>query len=100
MARLDVHPMPGKGPGYVIDVQADLLSRLATRAVVPLLPEELAPPAIGDLNPIFEIRGKRHMLVPQSVAAVPVRELKRPVASLVEHRDAITRALDTLFIGF
>ena len=48
--------MPGKGLGYVVDVQADLLSRLATRTVVPLLPEEMAPPAIGELNPIFEVQ--------------------------------------------
>ena len=32
MARLDVHPMPGKAPSYVVDVQAELLSRLATHA--------------------------------------------------------------------
>lgn len=100
MARLDVYPIPNKGSGYLLDVQADLLSRLSTRTVVPLLPEGVAPPAIGDLNPTFEISGKRHVLVPQSLAAVPIRELKRPVASLVEHRDAVTRALDILFVGF
>lgn len=72
---------------------------LATGIVVPLLPEEMALPAIGELNPTFKVRGKRHMLITQSVAAVPVRELKRPVASLTEHRDAITRALDMLLIG-
>ena len=39
MARHDVHPMPGKGHGYVLDVQAELLLHLGTRVVVPLLPE-------------------------------------------------------------
>lgn len=101
MARLDVHPMPGKGrDGYVVDVQADLLSHLATRTVVPLLPEDRAPKPISDLNPVFEIRGKRHVMVTQAIASIPGRELKRPVASLTEQHDRITRALDTLLLGF
>ncbi len=100
MARHDVHPMPGKGDGYVIDVQADLLAQLATRTVVPLLPEDGAPTPINDLNPVFEIRGRRHVLVTQAIASIPRRELKRAVASLAEHRDSITRALDILLVGF
>ena len=100
MARLDVHPMPGKGPGYVIDVQADLLSQIATRAVVPLLPEGDAPAPIGELNPVMEIRGKRHVMVTQAIAAIPGRELKRAVASAAEHHDRIVRALDMLLVGF
>lgn len=39
MPRHDVHPMPGRAEGYILDVQADLLSHLGTRIVVPLLPE-------------------------------------------------------------
>ena len=68
MARLDVHPIPGKGPGYVIYVQADLLSHIATRTVVPLLPEGDAPAPIGELNPVMEIKGKRHVTVTQAIA--------------------------------
>jgi toxin CcdB len=72
MARLDVHPMPGKGrEGYVVDVQADLLSHLTTRTVVPLLPEEAVPKPISELNPVFEIRGKRHVLVTQAICQRP-----------------------------
>lgn len=101
MARLDVHPMPGKGGnGYVVDVQADLLSDLATRTVVPLLSEEAAPKPISELNPIFEIDSKRYVLVTQAIASVPRHELKRAIASLSDHHDRITRALDTLLLGF
>jgi toxin CcdB len=72
MSRLDVHPMQGKaGLGYVLDVQADLLSHLSTRTVVPLLPEEHAPKPISELNPVFEIGGKRHVLVTQAIASIP-----------------------------
>jgi hypothetical protein len=52
MPRLDVHPMPGKGAGYVVDVQADLL-HLSTRVVVPLLLEKSMPkpmPAFSGAN--------------------------------------------------
>ena len=101
MARLDVHPMPGANrAGYVVDVQAELLSHLATRTVVPLLPERAAPPPITDLNPVFEIGGERHVMVTQAIASIPGRELKRTVASLADRHDAITRALDILLLGF
>lgn len=101
MARRDVHPMPGKGEGYVVDVQAALLADLSTRTVVPLLPEARAPKPIGELNPVFDVDGRRHVLVTQAIATVPGRELKRAVASLAEHRArGITRALDMLLVGF
>lgn len=99
MARFDVHPMLGGGSGYVLDVQADLLSELATRVVVPLLPEDTAPKPLSDLNPAFEIAGKRHVMVTQAIASVPRRELKRQVCSLAAERDSITRALDVLLTG-
>ena len=101
MSRLDVHPMPGGGQdGYVLDVQADLLSHLATRTVVPLLREDRAPKPIHDLNPVFEIHGERHVMVTQAIASVPGHELKRALASLAEQHDRVVRALDTLLTGF
>lgn len=102
MPRLDVHriALSGSREGYVLDVQADLLTHLATRTVVPLLPEATAPPPIADLNPIVEIDGTRHVMVTQAIASVPTRELKGVVASLSPRHDAVTRALDTLLIGF
>jgi toxin CcdB len=101
MARLDVYPMPGKASrGYVLDVQADLLSHLSTRAVVPLLPEKDAPKPISDLNPSFHIGGALYVMVTQAIASIPVRELKRSVASLAQEHDRVIRALDILLVGF
>lgn len=100
MSRLDVHPMPGKGAGYLLDVQAELLAHLTTRVVVPLLPAESAPKPISELNPVFEIKNRPHLLVTQAIASIPAHELKRAVGSLVEHHDQITRALDILLVGF
>jgi toxin CcdB len=101
MARLDVYAMPGAaGRGYVIDVQASLLDHLASRAVVPLLPLAQCPPPITELNPVFEIDGTPHVMLTQAIAALPVRELRKPVTSLDRQHDAVTRALDILLIGY
>ncbi len=101
MARLDVYLMPGKGrDGYVVDVQAELLSHLATRIVVPLLSENTAPKPISELNPVFDILSERYVMVTQALASIPSRELRGAVASLTGHHDRITRALDILLLGF
>jgi toxin CcdB len=101
MARFDIYPMPGKeGRGYVIDVQADLLGYLKTRAVVPLLPKTESLKALRDLNPVFMVEGEPHIMLTQAIATVPVKELRQSVASLsAEGRDEAARALDVLLIG-
>ncbi len=101
MSRLDVHALPGmEGGGYVVDVQADLLSHLSTRIVVPLFAEATAPKPVSELNPVFEILGARFVMVTQALASVPLRELKGAVASLEGEHDRVTRALDILLVGF
>jgi toxin CcdB len=76
-----------------------LLSALATRAVVPLFPAETQRDAARDLNPVFDIEGQPYVMVTQAIAAVPKRELRDRVVSLLEHHDAILRALDILLTG-
>jgi toxin CcdB len=101
MARLDVHRAPGSAAaGYVVDVQSDLLANLNTRVVVPLLPETAVRAAATRLNPIFEIDGQRHVLIVQSMATVPRRELSGPVTSLKQQHDTILAAIDFLLLGF
>jgi len=100
MARLDVYRMPGRDAGYVLDVQAALLSHLNTRVVVPLLPATAAPPPIRELNPVFDIGGAPHVMVTQALAAVPLRELGAVRLSLDAEYDQVTRALDILLVGF
>ena len=51
MARFDVYARAAE-PGYLVDVQADLLGELNTRIVVPLLQVELAPRRADDLAAI------------------------------------------------
>ena len=99
MARFDVHEYPS-GSGYLIDVQADLLSHLNTRVVVPLLPAATAPKPAKRLNPTFDIDGETFVMATQFLAAVPVGELGRFVVSLDPEFSEITLALDMIFQGF
>ncbi len=100
MARFDVYPMPRHGRGYLLDVQADLLDSLETRVVVPLFQEDKAPPPMTSLNPVFEIRGVRHIMVTQFIATLRTKELGDAVLSLDEHHYVIMNALDVLLSGY
>ena len=56
MARYDIFARV-EGDGYFLDCQADLLSHLNTRFVVPLLAPDIAPKPAGRLNPQFFVDG-------------------------------------------
>jgi toxin CcdB len=99
MSRYDVYPNPS-GSGYLLDVQADILQPLNTRAVVPLLPLSEAPKPAKTLNPVFDIGGEPRAMVTQYIAAVPDRELQNPTCSLQQRHDDIVGAIDFLFHGF
>ena len=57
-------------------------------------------PMTDRLNPAFRVEGKLVFAETQSMVAVPLRVLKRPVASLRDHRSAIENAFDFLFHGY
>ncbi len=98
MAKFDVFRRR-TGAGYLLDCQADLLSQLNTRFVVPLLPVEQAPKPAARLNPVFELEGKSHVMMTQFAAAVLVSELGEKVASLRGRDMEIVNALDILISG-
>ncbi len=101
MARFDVYPHPDavlrrKTP-YLLDVQNNHISRVATRVVVPLRPASLFTQPMRDLNPTFEIAGKQMVLDTAALAAIPSVELKKPVLNLGSRSSAVVAALDVLF---
>ena len=97
MARLDVYRMPaGNGPGYLLDVQSDVLDHIRTRVVIPLLPAQETPKGSRHLNPVFDILDVPHTLVPQAIGSIPKRELRTCVTSLHDHHDVIAGALDRI----
>ena len=99
MAKFDVYANPG-GAGFLLDCQADLLSELTSRFVVPLLPLKKAPKPARRLNPVFQIEGSSYVMVTQFAATVPARSLKDRIVSLVEYEIEIGNALDMLLSGF
>jgi toxin CcdB len=99
MARFDVYRNPA-GAGCLLDIQADLLSHLNTRVVVPLLPLLNAPQPARTLNPCFDIADETLVMSTQYMAAVPASILKKPLANLNGRRDDIVAAIDLLMRGF
>ncbi|MDB5363858.1 MAG: plasmid maintenance protein CcdB [Rhodospirillales bacterium] len=99
MARFDVYRNPD-GAGYLLNIQADLLSHLNTRAVVPLLPPDRAPKPARRLNPEFEIGGENIVMVTQFIAAVPTSDLPVTITNLAHRSNEIVNALDMLISGF
>lgn len=102
MARFDVYRFPGKGSPLVVDVQADLLSELTTRVVVPLeLKSAAGREALARLKPVFAIAGRDYVFKPTDITVLPAHVLQNPIANLEsEYRGEIVGALDFLFQGF
>lgn len=99
MARFDLYRTP-EVSGYLLDVQADALSHLNTRMVIPLLRPPHAPQPARILNPVFNLDGTAHVLATQYMAAIESRHLKSAAGSLADHRHEITQAIDLLLQGF
>jgi toxin CcdB len=99
MARYDIFARP-EGDGYYLDCQADLLSHLNTRFVVPLLMPDIAPKPAGRLNPQFLVNGDPFVMVTQFAAAIPLRDLSDFAGSLADHDMAIMGAIDMLTSGY
>ena len=88
---VDIYP-------FILDVQADLLSDLASRVVVPLGYVGQAKPMRG-LNPVFTVMDSQVFMDTANLAAVDRRLLKTPICSFDNRRTDIINALDILFAG-
>lgn len=99
MARFDLYMNPD-GNGFLLDVQADLMSHLNSRLVIPLVRCDIAPTPIKVLNPVFKVEDAPYMLLTQQMAAVSAQMLKRPVRNVNDRRDEVVAAIDLLLQGF
>ena len=99
MARFDIHANPD-GNGFLLDVQADLMSHLNSRLVIPLVSSGIAPTPMKVLNPIFQLQDATYLMLTQQMAAVSVQMLKRPVLNVNDRRDEVVAAIDLLLQGF
>ena len=85
---------------FVVDIQSNLLSSLATRMVVPLAVTSLAAKELPQrLCPVFTIRRKSLMLVPFEAAPLDKRLLKTEIASIRDRASDIIAAMDAVMSG-
>lgn len=85
---------------FVVDIQSDLLSSLATRMVMPLAVTSLrADDLPRRLCPVFTVRDQRLMLVPFEAAPLDKRLLKSEVASIRDCSHEIVAAMDAVLSG-
>jgi toxin CcdB len=86
---------------YLLDVQSDLLSELATRVVVPLrLLSHYSGSPMKALTPCFQIEGHDVIALTQQLAAISAKEIGAPVTDLSGQHAEIIAALDFLVSGF
>lgn len=102
MARFDIYRNPGKSRAkvpYLLDVQSNVVSGLATRIVIPLRPASdfaaVAPPT--DLFPMISVAGDPHFVDTPQLGAILAKELKEKVGTAHNLQSEIQAALDRLF---
>ena len=101
MARFDVFANPDvserKYTPYFVDVQNDFIDALTTRVVIPLRKESVFGTRAKNLNPSLKVAADSVVLDTAAIGAVPLSELRKPVANLRDSRALVQEALDTLF---
>lgn len=103
MAQFDVHrnpdPASKRQAPHLRDIQADLLSGLATRVVVLLLTDVSIAHPLQILNPAFTVEGTCVILSTPEPAGIARSDLGETLATLAAKRDTIIAALDLLLTG-
>jgi toxin CcdB len=85
---------------YVVDVQIDLLSGLATRMVMPLAVSALSNAEVPRrLCPSIVVKGQMYLLIPFEAAPLDKRFLKRRIASMRKCVNDIISAADAVMGG-
>lgn len=101
MPQFDVHrnlgPLKESIP-FVVVVQSGLYERYRRRVVVPLVRRQMVPAAAtgSRLNPEFRVLDVPVVLHPLDLVSVATDQLGPVVASLSDHGQTITDALDEL----
>jgi toxin CcdB len=102
MARFDIYKYDSASVPLVLDVQANLLSDLRTRVVVPLVREAKAKKErLPKLKPVIKVKGRSYVVMTTDIAAVRTKDLGATVGNVEDtYREVITTALDLLYQGF
>ena len=101
MSRYDVYANPDaserRHTPYLLDIQNDYIDALSTRVVIPLRHVQSFGPQARNLNPTFVVKSDSVVLDAAAIGAIPLSELRKPIANLKHEREAVQEALDTLF---
>jgi len=104
MSQFSVHRNPNSATKtavpYLIDIQSDLMAELGTRVVAPLYPvASMKGKILKTLTPLFEIEGKKFVMMTPQLAGIQKGQLGAQVADLSAWRNEIIAALDLLITG-
>lgn len=104
MAQFDVYANPGNTSKtyypYLVDIQSDLLTDLATRIVIPLgKSSAFGNQPMRSLTPEISFDDQQLLLMTPQMSSVPEKHLKNPVGSLSHFRDQIVAAVDLAVTG-
>lgn len=104
MAQFDVYNNPSKATRktypYILDIQNDVISEIATRIVVPLADNRyMSSEEIKRLTPKINYEDKELLILIPQIASMSTKPLKNPIGSLSHLRDEIITALDFAITG-
>jgi len=83
----------------VVDIQADVHAKLATRIVVPMVTRARYTQPATRLTPILKVREEDYVLLFPLMAAIPNTALGEIVGSFAAQRATLIAALDLLITG-
>jgi len=94
MARFDVDRL--SDGALVVDCQAEFLSDIGTRFVIPLLPRGTGAPPNPRINPEVDVNGETLVLATQLTGTIRTAELRSRVTTFNRNHLRITGAIDVL----
>ena len=104
MAQFDVYTNPSAKSRnvypFIIDIQNDLISDIATRIVIPLGKlSHFINNKMKGLTPLITYESENYILLTPQVTSMPENLLKDPVGTLKSMRDEIISAIDFAITG-
>ncbi|EGG99322.1 CcdB-like toxin protein [gamma proteobacterium IMCC2047] len=104
MAQFDVYENPSKSTRraypYILELQNDVISELATRIVVPLADMAvMGNEAFKGLTPRVSYEGTELLILIPQIASMSTKSLKNPIGSLSHLREEIIASLDFAITG-
>jgi len=105
MAQFSVHensnPRTNADVPFLLNVQSEVLSILATRMIVPLYRSDaIKSKAMTQLTPMVKFKNKSLIAMVPEMAGIHQRELGAVVGDLTTLRADILQAIDLLITGF